>query len=391
MEKISLFKGDVTKRLKSLKADKRISDKNYNLIKRFVEDCEAGKTLKHREKKRIHARRLCKYVGILKRIAIWFDKPLNTITKKDMDRVISNLDKDVYKKQLVIPIWKEGEVIKVKIRKTTKPISDLSKVDFKKAVKKFYKWLYGESKKYFNLTEDIETYARKKDPDSLTETEVEKLLDKCLTTQQRYIVAILFDSGARIEEFCNIRICDLEETGSQDQKIYRMNIRPEYVKEGSEPRNIRLVWKHSTKAIDNWLAEHPTPNKKDMPIITMSYPAIRIFLHRLGKKVLNKSVYPHLFRHSSSTFYAKLLKNRQLLCYRYGWKLSSDMPDRYIRRAGLEDYELEEEVKQKRLEAQQKMIERLQSQLEIYMETTNKSAEQIKELENKIGEKLREK
>jgi len=56
---------------------------------------------------------------------------------------------------------------------------------------------------------------------------------------------------------------------------------------------------------------------------------------------LKKEIYPHLFRHSSATHYASKL-NRQELCYRYGWAFSSDMPDVYISRAGMNNKELDE-------------------------------------------------
>ena len=49
----------------------------------------------------------------------------------------------------------------------------------------------------------------------------------------------------------------------------------------------------------------------------------------------------HLFRHSSATYYADKM-NRQQLCIRYGWAFSSDMPDIYISRAGVESVELDQ-------------------------------------------------
>jgi hypothetical protein len=76
------------------------------------------------------------------------------------------------------------------------------------------------------------------------------------------------------------------------------------------------------------------------PIFHNTYDAMRMFLARLGRKVLKRRVHPHLFRHSSATHYATKL-NRQELCYRYGWRFSSNMPDVYISRAGMENRELD--------------------------------------------------
>jgi hypothetical protein len=53
------------------------------------------------------------------------------------------------------------------------------------------------------------------------------------------------------------------------------------------------------------------------PVYRGTYSAARLFLHRIGKKVLGRSIHYHLFRHSSATFYASRM-NRQQLCIRYG-------------------------------------------------------------------------
>ncbi len=50
------------------------------------------------------------------------------------------------------------------------------------------------------------------------------------------------------------------------------------------------------------------------------------------------SNHPHLFRHSSATYYATRL-NRAVFCYRYGWSYRSNMADRYIDREALNDQE----------------------------------------------------
>ena len=58
------------------------------------------------------------------------------------------------------------------------------------------------------------------------------------------------------------------------------------------------------------------------PVFNSTYDAMRMFLGRPGKNVLKRHVHPHLFRHSSATYYASKL-NRQELCVRFEWKFSS--------------------------------------------------------------------
>ena len=88
--------------------------------------------------------------------------------------------------------------------------------------------------------------------------------------------------------------------------------------------------------------------KPTEPVFRGNYAATRKFLQRLGQRVLKRPVHYHLFRHSSTTFYATKL-NRQELCYRYGWKFSSNMPDVYISRAGMETKQLDERFTQTEL------------------------------------------
>jgi hypothetical protein len=50
-------------------------------------------------------------------------------------------------------------------------------------------------------------------------------------------------------------------------------------------------------------------------------------------------VHAHLFRHSSATYYANIEKNYFRFCKRYGWTFGSNMAQRYIDRAGIEEEE----------------------------------------------------
>ena len=61
-----------------------------------------------------------------------------------------------------------------------------------------------------------------------------------------------------------------------------------------------------------------------------------------------KGLHYHLFRHSSATYLSTKL-NRQELCYRYGWRFSSNMPDIYISHAGMESKQLDEKFTQTEL------------------------------------------
>lgn len=179
--------------------------------------------------------------------------------------------------------------------------------------------------------------ATKKTPEYLSEEEIEKLYNASKTIEGKFIIAVLFDSGARIEEFLNIRFEDIERP-TANFPYYKIDFKTEYSK--TEGRKIGMYWKHSTEAISKYLE---LIEKKDVKqqLVESEYDAVRMYLSRLGKKVLNKRLHPHLIRKSSATHYADKL-NRQQLCIRFGWKFSSEMPDVYISRAGVDETKIKE-------------------------------------------------
>ena len=181
--------------------------------------------------------------------------------------------------------------------------------------------------------------AKRKTPEIISESEVEKLVGACKTIEGKFVVVVLFSSGCRIEEFLNLRFEDIEEP-TQNFPYYRFDFKEEYSK--TQGRKIGLYWKNSTEIINTYLSSCEFKEPK-VQIFPKGYDAIRMFLSRLGQKTLNKRIHPHLLRKGSATYYAPLL-NRQELCLRFGWRFSSSMPDIYISRAGLDEEKIKERV-----------------------------------------------
>jgi hypothetical protein len=212
-------------------------------------------------------------------------------------------------------------------------------------LKIFLRWRLGAAKGE-SLTGWLDTRYRPKTPDFLREAEVERLYRHCRTTGQRFLIAMLFDSGARTGEFHNIRFEHIYLPEGKENFV-RIALKQEYSK--TLGRTIALYWKFSLEALKEYLTERIAEGIKPAePVFAGNYAATRKFLRRLGQRVLNRPVHYHLFRHSSTTFYPTKL-NRQELCYRYGWKFSSNMPDVYISRAGMETKQLDEKVTQTEL------------------------------------------
>lgn len=180
---------------------------------------------------------------------------------------------------------------------------------------------------------------KKKTPEILEESEIEELIEKSKTIEGKFLIAVLFDSGCRIEEFLNLRYEDIEYP-TENFPYFKFDLKEEYSK--TKGRKIGLYWKPSTPIINRYLSSCEKKDNTEQ-IFPKEYGAVRMFLSRLGKKVLNKRVHPHLIRKSSATYYADKL-NRQELSLRYGWSFSSSMPDVYISRAGLDEEKIKERI-----------------------------------------------
>ena len=311
------------------------------------------------------------------------EKPTNTnmILIKSGDLVISGINVE----KGALAVYQGEEDILATIHYSSYEF-DESKRDIRIALKIFLKWKLGEGRAV-DLVGWIDTRRVNKTPDYLKESEVEKLFKACKNAKERFLLALLFDSGTRAEEFLNIRYEDIEMPTNKDNFV-RLTLKEEYSK--TKGRVISLYWKHSLESVRDYMKEREYSGiKSSDAIFEGSYDSARFFLMRLGKKILKKSIHFHLFRHSSATYYATKL-NRQELCYRYGWKFSSDMPDTYISRAGMESKELDEKFQATEIEELQKKFEIQDQQRLIEVEEIKKETEGLKdEIRNEVWEQVK--
>jgi integrase len=296
----------------------KVSAATKTELLQFVGDLDVGKVNRGR---RISEGRQAKYLNSLKIPLLFFNKAVTSVTTPDVERFERALSSDQ-----IISQWRQ------------RPYSAATKVDIRKALKVYLRWRLGEAKAVA-LAGWLDTRDKEKTPEFLTEQEVELLFRRCRTPEQRYIVAMLFDSGARAEEFINIRCEDIRLPEGKENFL-KIALREEFSK--TKGRTISLYWRHSPAAVTDYVKERLAQGLKPQdPVFAKTYDAMRMYLARLGRMVLKRRVYPHLFRHSSATYYATKL-NRQELCYRYGWRFSSNMPDVYISRSGMENKELDQ-------------------------------------------------
>lgn len=234
-------------------------------ISRFVEELGLGKV--NKGKRPCDAAQL-KYIHTLKVPLEFFNKPTDQISEKDVedfekalsgDRIISGLKK--------------------------KPYRYSTKVEIRKALKVFLRWRLGEAKA-MELVGWLDTRDRVKTPDYLKEEEIEKLYSACHTPEQHYIIAVLFDSGARAEEFINIRLEDVQLLDVKENFV-KLTLKEEYSK--TNGRTVSLFWHHSLEAIRAYLDERFSEGiKPEEPVLKNTYDALRMFLKRLRLGVLKK-------------------------------------------------------------------------------------------------------
>ncbi len=259
-----------------------------------------------------------------------------------------------------------------------------TKEDYLVIALRFLNWKYrtkvqtwASETKLFN--EWFKIKSLKKTPEILKESEIDKLINACRNPTEKFLIAVLVDSGARATEFINLRFEDIIEP-TKSFPYYKIDLKEEYSK--TDGRTIGLYLKDSTESIRSYLAGCDKSDLKKQ-VFPNSYDNTRLFLRRLGIRALGRSVNFHMLRKSSATLYASRL-NRQQLCIRYGWKFSSDMPDVYIKRAGVQ----EDEIKDKFVSTDLEKVEKENQELKTKQGIMNDDLENMRKKDKIIFEVL---
>ena len=357
--KIPIHRRNLEVRKDSIKHWKISKEDKKDLII-FLEELGLGKV---NLGKKITETRQLKYLDILKTPLEFFNKPTSKLTLKDVENF-------------------EKELSSNKMKRYKKmPFALSTKADIRRILRVYLRWKLGDNDNFRKLTNWFDTRVKSQTHNFLSEQEIEKLYKHSKTNAERFFITVLFDSGVRAEEFHNLRYEDIELPKDKDSFV-RITIKTEYSK--TEGRTISLYWKYSLEAVRDYIQDREKEGiKSNEAIFKNSYDNMRQVLHRLGKKVLDKSLHYHLFRHSSATYYAPKM-NRQQLCYRYGWKFSSDMPDIYISRAGMENKELDNKFSSVEVEDLKRKLEKHEQMIKILLAEGKKSMLQV---EKNLGRK----
>ena len=285
----------------------KTSKENKDLIKKFLEDYENGEVT-NRVGSNIETT-IERQTQFLRPCLEWFNK--KNYTLENIKKFKKDLLSDKIKKA-------NGGAYSIRVKK-----------DLLSSFARFLDYTLKDDSPSQPLKIKIDM--KKGDIKFLTLEEIDTLYKHCKNAKERYFIAMLFSSGTRAEEFQNIRFSDITLPKAGEQYI-KLRIRNEYSK--TEGRTINLYYKHTLEAVRDYLEERKGLDLEE-PVFETAYDSMRIWVNRFGKKVLNKTIGYHLFRHSAATWLANKM-NRQQLCIYFGWKFSSPMPDIYIKRKGVD-------------------------------------------------------
>ena len=177
--------------------DKFLVDKNRETTIRFLRDAEIGKTILKGQKKKIGEGRLIKMYGFLKKMDLeWFKKSFDEVTEEEMMNFILSLEKGLIKSN------------------RDKPYTLETQSTLKRFIRKFYKYLLGDSVNYPKLIQFIDTSTRLPEIRAISKEENDKLISLSSKMIHKVALALFFDGGMRVRELYNIKISDISKESS---------------------------------------------------------------------------------------------------------------------------------------------------------------------------------
>ncbi len=169
--------------------------------------------------------------------------------------------------------------------------------------------------------------------DLLTQEDVEAQINAAKNPRDRALIALLYETGARIGEIIDLTVGDIED---------RKHGKKVVIKGKTGSRRLPLV--ESVPHLNKWMNAHPDPAKEAPlwckiqqggPGDSLGYRYIRdkILRRTLKEAGVDKPSNPHHYRHSRASYLANHLKEAQL-CAWFGWVQGSDVPARYVHLSG---------------------------------------------------------
>ena len=298
-EYIHDYQRTLDRELHHLESDTTLQKENTELLLEFY---------RYNKLNGVSVPRLAKQLGTLRLVSKYVDKPYAKSTRQDYEKFILYL---MEKKRSSATVSTYMEILKV-----------------------FHKWL-SKSQTYPECVSWMKCNGKKskKLPENLLiQEDVKLLLAHAKYIRDRALIAVLWESGARIGEIGGMGIKDVQ----FDEVGCRLTLDGK-----TGMRRIRII--NAAPILLEWLNKHPKNNDPSCPVFInladnycqrMSHRGIMKTLKVIGKKAgLTKPVNPHHFRHSRATYMSQFLTESQLKEY-FGWVQESKMAARYVHLSG---------------------------------------------------------
>ena len=228
------------------------------------------------------------------------------------------------------------DLIKVFSRINTSSLAPETKRKITATIKLFYKWFKGEGEIYPKEVSWLKTTADAKiklPEDLLSEEEVNLMINVASSIRDKAIISIMFETGCRIGELINLRVKDVEMDNNSGHLTLKGKTGMRKIPIKRSLSYLALYLDSINKSDPNkplWLDVGTWMNKEE-PI---DKAAVAKVLKGAGRKAgIKKRIYPHLFRHSSATYWAQYLTEQQLKYY-FGWTGGSTMAATYVHLSG---------------------------------------------------------
>jgi integrase len=162
--------------------------------------------------------------------------------------------------------------------------------------------------------------------DLLTPDDIEKLLSVCPSTRDKALIAVLWETGARVAELGNLQVKHV----TKRDHGYTLDLT------GKTGQRSPLVIS-SAPYLATWLTNHPFRDQPDAPLwvhhvhnnqpTQLKYDAIRHVLDRYFRRAgITKPFHPHIFRHSRATYVlANGIMGEPAAKTYFGWRPNSEM------------------------------------------------------------------
>lgn len=291
--------------LEKIKNDKKIIDRNKELLLEFYKICRSEGLSPARIVR-------CLYAIII--FAEWTKKNFDEFNKSDIIDLVAELESHKY-------------------AHSTKQYAHSTKQEMKITLRKFFKWLrgtedYPEEVKWLKCHRTLNN--NKLPEDMLTEDEVKLLINTADNARDKALIAVLYDSGCRIGELLSLKMKHVK-FDYQSATIL--------VDGKTGMRRVRII--ASAPYLKEWIDEHPHKDDPNAPLWILenknkelNHSDIKRVLRKIRKlSGIKKRINAHNFRHSRATFLADYLTDSQMKEF-FGWVQSSKMASVYIHMSG---------------------------------------------------------